>query len=168
MGISRRDGESEVSVFRYPKFWGLWEMGKKRSKNKGEGQKVSSERPYANQIPSTCVLGCIFSFLLLVIRWKLYSPHQVETVFSRKQKSPKTSRAPSSAGMAGTSWAEVEGILNMLIFSNEVRRSFPLRKFIEAWRVQLWIMRPFGKFNSLGICETKESKVSRLFFFFFN
>lgn len=56
-------------------------MGKIRSKNKGEGQKVSSERPNANQIPSTCVLGCIFSFLLLsdenyilLIRWKLYSP----------------------------------------------------------------------------------------------
>lgn len=51
--------------------------------------------------------------------------HQIETTFSssdgscilfQKTGKPKTLRVPPSAGMAGKSRAEGEGILNMLIF----------------------------------------------------
>lgn len=88
-----------------------------KNKIKGEGQKVSSERPNPNQLTSPCVLGCIFPFLLSIIKWKLDFPPEGRKALKRKG-------LLLIVGMAGK-WGEIQ---HTLIFDDEVGPS-PLRKF---------------------------------------
>lgn len=108
-------------------------MGKERSWDKGESQKGRLEMPNTNQLPSPCVLSCIFSFPLSDIRWKLVSP-------LKERKAPKPQVPSLFSGKPGPRGG---GIPLWLTIDNKAKRPSPLREFTEVWRAHQCLMRPF-------------------------